>query len=80
LKSSLSELRDIQRETAKKVVLEDRFEQPITSVAGVDLAFINETGIAACVATNYPPRRVLELIPTLLKTYMCRPSALTGVV
>jgi deoxyribonuclease V len=61
LKSSLSELRDIQRETAKKVVLEDRFEQPITSVAGVDLAFIYETGIAACVATNYPPRRVLEV-------------------
>jgi deoxyribonuclease V len=61
LTSSLSELRRIQRETAKKVVLEDRFEQPITSVAGVDLAFINETGIAACVATDYPPRKILEV-------------------
>lgn len=60
LKSGLSDLRSIQREIAEKVLLEDRFEQPITSVAGVDLAFSDETGIAACVAANYPPQKILE--------------------
>lgn len=56
----LDDLRRIQRETASKVIVEDRFESPIEVVAGVDLAFYGNDGIAACAATNYPSMRIVE--------------------
>lgn len=60
LKRNLEGLRRIQRETAGKVVIEDQFESPLESVAGVDLAFFEDDGVAACVAMDYPPTKVIE--------------------
>lgn len=60
LKRNLEGLRRIQRETASKVVVEDQFKSPLESVAGVDLAFLEDDGVATCVAMDYPPTKVIE--------------------
>lgn len=56
----LDSLRKIQREAAGKVVVEDRFKSPLESVAGVDLAFLGENGIASSVVMDYPPTKIIE--------------------
>ena len=56
----LKKLEALQRRLAEKVILEDRFKQPIRVVAGVDLAFLGETAIAACVAVDYNSMETIE--------------------
>lgn len=46
-------MRRIQREEAKKVILEDFFNKPITNIAGMDIAFIDNLAIVACVIIDY---------------------------
>ena len=58
---SLENLRRIQREAASKVILEDEFESPIEAVAGIDLAFSGDDGVAACIAMDYPPTKIVEV-------------------
>jgi len=61
LNRRLEELMRIQEEAASRVVVEDQFESPIEVVAGVDLAFSGNDGIAACVAMNHLPTKVIEV-------------------
>lgn len=57
---TLDHLRRIQKETASKVAIEDLFESPIEAIAGVDLAFFGDNGVAACVAMDYPHTKIVE--------------------
>lgn len=60
MKGRLESLRKIQREAASEVIVKDNFDSPLEIVAGVDLAFLGEDGIAACVAMDHPPKKVVE--------------------
>jgi len=57
----LRRLERLQNAVSKRVILEDMFDTPIKVVAGVDLAFLGEVAIAACVALNYETMEVLEV-------------------
>lgn len=57
---SQEELRKIQRQIAKKVILKDMFSKPITTIAGFDLAFSNERAFAAGVLLNYKTLDIRE--------------------
>ena len=60
MQDKLEALRKIQQQVAKKVVLEDRFGAPLELVAGIDLAFLGNEAIVACVVMDFPPQRVVE--------------------
>jgi deoxyribonuclease V len=46
-------MRRIQREIAARVILEDEFNKDITSVAGIDIAFLNDLAIVSCITLSY---------------------------
>jgi deoxyribonuclease V len=71
-------LRKIQRDIASKVIVQDIFKSPPSTVAGVDLAFLEEDGIAACAAMDYPPRQLIEAKQTITHlTFPYVPTSLT---
>ena len=53
LLKDLNEMRRLQREIATKVILEDRFNKEITSIAGIDIAFLGDLAIVACITVSY---------------------------
>ena len=58
-------LRKIQRDIASKVIVQDNFKSPPSTVAGVDLAFLEDDAIADCAAMDYPPRQLIEAKQTI---------------
>jgi len=63
--SNLEASRKIQRDIASKVIVQDNFKSPPSIIAGVDLAFLEDDGIAACAAMDFPPRRLVETKQTI---------------
>ena len=59
-RSRLEDLTDIQREVAGRVRLEDAFRMPPKLVAGVDLAFLGDDAVAACVVVSYASMMEVE--------------------
>jgi len=57
---SLEKLTEIQTRLLKGLIVEDRFRKPIRSIAGVDLAFIDDKAVAACVTLDYDSLEVIE--------------------
>ncbi|MCJ7631465.1 endonuclease V [Candidatus Bathyarchaeota archaeon] len=75
---NLDNLRRIQRENATKVIVQDHFEFPPSIIAGVDLAFLREDGIAACTAMDFPPKQIVEAKQTVTHlTFPYLPTFLT---
>lgn len=77
LLKDLKEMRHIQKEVAKKVVLKNIFRKPITSIAGIDTAFLNDLAFVVCIMTDYNSLKIktketlmarlnFPYIPTLL--------------
>ena len=62
---NLEASRKTQRDIASKVIVKDNFKSPPSIVAGVDLAFLEEDGIAACAAMDFPPRQLVEVKQTV---------------
>jgi len=54
-------LRRLQKRIAKKVILKDKFNKPIKTVAGFDLAFFNNKAIVTGVVLDYKTLRVKEI-------------------
>ncbi len=50
---NLEELHRIQREVATRVILKDVFNKPITSVAGIDAAFLGDLAVLTYVIADY---------------------------
>ena len=59
-RSRLEDLADIQREVAGRVRLENAFRMPPQLVAGVDLAFLGDDAVAACVVVSYASMMEVE--------------------
>ena len=57
---NLEELRDLQKKIAKRVILKDRFRKPITSIAGIDLAFKEDRAITAYVLMAFPSQKIIH--------------------
>ena len=55
----LDALSVIQRTLSQKVIVRDAFATPVTRIAGIDLAFVGDWAITACVITSLPPRNIL---------------------
>lgn len=64
---TLEELTKLQAALSKRVILEDHFRKPIRRIAGVDLAFVNDKAVAACVALDYGSLEVIEQKTTIVK-------------
>jgi len=65
------ELRKIQKQIAKRVILKDEFSKHITTIAGFDLAFLDERAFAAGVLLNY---NTLDITKTkIIKTDLSFP-------
>ncbi len=58
--SNEQKLREIQIIDAKKIVLEDGFSYPPSTIAGIDAAYINNTAYTACVTLNFKNLKILE--------------------
>jgi len=43
----------LQTELSRSLVLEDRFSKPIIRIAGVDMAFVGDRAMAACIVLDY---------------------------
>lgn len=54
-------LRRLQERIAKRVILEDKFSKPIKTIAGFDLAFINDNAIVTGVVLDYKILKVKEI-------------------
>jgi deoxyribonuclease V len=50
----------LQTELSRSLVLEDRFSKPISRIAGVDMAFIGDKAIAACIVLDYENLDLVE--------------------
>jgi deoxyribonuclease V len=61
-------LRKIQNRIAKKVILEDEFSKPIKTIAGFDLAFLDDDALVAGVVLDYKNLKVIEI--KILKTHL----------
>ena len=77
MKVEIEALRRIQRELSLKIVVQDVFKTSVTKISGIDLAFVKEKAIVACVTMSFPSledvkKKILETeldfpyIPTLL--------------
>jgi deoxyribonuclease V len=55
----LDTLRTIQRILSRKVIFRDAFRKPVTRILGIDLAFVGDLVITACVITSFPPTKTL---------------------
>ena len=49
----MEELRHIQRNVRNKIVPRDAYKKPIKRVGGIDLAFLDDTAVVACVIVDY---------------------------
>lgn len=77
LQKSIRELRNYQKEIAKKIVLKDIFEKPLKTVGGLDISFLDERAVTGCVIVNFSSMKLeirettvskldFPYIPTLL--------------
>ncbi len=57
---NLEELRNIQDEIAKKVILQDDFSTPLEYIGGIDTAYINDIAVTACIILEWPSLQLLE--------------------
>ena len=66
---NLRELRDRQKKIAEKTVVEDGFRNPITRVAGIDLAFKGDIAITVYVAMDFPSLKLVykKTVMSILK-------------
>lgn len=58
--SDLKNLRFFQEEIAQMVTLKDDFAKPIQTIGGVDVAYVDDTAITACVILKWPNLEILE--------------------
>jgi len=58
--TNLEKLTEIQMRLSRDLVLEDRFIKPLRRISGIDLAFINDRAVAACVTLDYHSLKVIE--------------------
>ena len=63
----LDALSALQRTLSHRVIIRDAFKTPVTRVAGIDLAFIGDVAITACVITAVPPVTALAEYTVLSK-------------
>lgn len=56
----LNKLMKVQIKIASKVKLEDTFQKPIENVTGCDLAYFEESAVAAAVTVNYKTLQIME--------------------
>jgi deoxyribonuclease V len=56
-----NKLRIIQRRIAEKIILEDKFPKPISTIAGFDLAFLDDETYVTGVILDYKKLNVLEI-------------------
>lgn len=68
LKLKEEKLRKIQIKTAKRVILKNEFVKPIKTIAGFDLAFLNDEAFVAGIVMNYKKLDVKEI--KIIKTHM----------
>ena len=66
--SKKQKLRKIQNRIAKKVILEDKFSKPIKTIAGFDLAFLDDDALVAGVVLDYKNLKVMEI--KIIKTHL----------
>jgi deoxyribonuclease V len=57
---NLKELREVQKKITNRISLQDHFRKPITSIAGIDLAFKENRAITACVVIAYPSKKIIH--------------------
>jgi deoxyribonuclease V len=61
LKTNLiNKLMKIQNEIAKDVIEVDNFEKPIKIISGIDIAFLNELAIIACVSVDSKSLKIVN--------------------
>jgi deoxyribonuclease V len=60
-KNHEEKLRRIQKQIAKKIILGDKFTRPISTVAGFDLSFSDNTAFAVGTVLDYKTMSVLEI-------------------
>lgn len=60
-KKHAEKLRKIQKQIAEKIILEDKFIKPISTIAGFDLAFLDDTVFAVGVVLDYKKLNILEM-------------------
>lgn len=70
-KSCEEELRKIQKEIAKKIILKDVLPKSITTIAGFDLAFLDEKAFCAGVILDYKTMDIIEM--KIIKTDLSFP-------
>ena len=56
----LGELRNVQKEIAARVIIEDVFKDPIQAVTGFDIAYVDDEAVAAAVTMDYETLQVME--------------------
>ena len=61
LRGRLETLKQMQRELASAVRLEDTFRKPPQLVAGVDIAFLGDEAVTACIIVSYPSMTEVEV-------------------
>ena len=60
MKVDLEALEDVQKKLSEEVIVRDEFGRPLSRIAGIDLAFIDNFAITACVTTSFPPMKVVS--------------------
>jgi len=66
--SKKQKLRKIQNKIAKKVILEDKFSKPIKTIAGFDLAFLDDDALVAGIVLDYKNLKLIEI--KIIKTHL----------
>lgn len=61
------ELIDIQNNLSRDLIISDLFIKPIRKIGGVDLSFIKDHAIVACVCVNYENFEIIEKKTCLMK-------------
>lgn len=64
-----SELKDIQKKTAKQVITEDQFDE-IKYVAGFDVAFVGDKAVVGAAVFEYPSMKLVEKKHLVVKSPM----------
>jgi len=54
-------LRRIQEQIAKKIIVDDKFTRPISTIAGFDLSFLDDTAFVTGIALDYKGMNVIEM-------------------
>jgi len=61
LRDRLGDLMQMQRELASAVRMEDTFRKPPQLIAGIDIAFLGDEAVTACVVASYPSMTEFEV-------------------